>query len=167
MQNEPTAFRVGDPGIREIFGEASRIQAWLDVEVALAQAQAELGVIPEHAAKEIERKARYENLDHGQHPRRTRPHRTPPSPHGLGTRPDMRRRRRRIHPLGRNHPEHHPDRQAPSTSAAPTTSSSISSPTCSTTSPTSPNQPPTQPCPVARTDSTPYPPPTATKSPYG
>ena len=37
MQNEPTAFRVGDPGIRDIFGEASRIQAWLDVEVALAQ----------------------------------------------------------------------------------------------------------------------------------
>ena len=63
MQNEPTAFRVGDPGIREIFGEASRIQAWLDVEVALAQAQAELGVIPHHAAKEIERKARYENLN--------------------------------------------------------------------------------------------------------
>ena len=63
MQNEPTAFRVGDPGIRDIFGEASRIQAWLDVEVALAQAQAELGIIPEYAAEEIERKARYENLD--------------------------------------------------------------------------------------------------------
>ncbi|MYE55362.1 MAG: adenylosuccinate lyase family protein [Chloroflexi bacterium] len=63
MQNEPTAFRVGDPGISEIFGEASRIQAWLDVEVALAQAQAELGVIPQHAAEEIERKARYENLN--------------------------------------------------------------------------------------------------------
>ena len=63
MQNEPTAFRVGDPGIRDIFDEASRIQAWLDVEVALAQAQAELGIIPEYAAEEIERKARYENLD--------------------------------------------------------------------------------------------------------
>ena len=63
MQNEPTAFRVGDPGIRDIFGEASRIQAWLDVEVALAQAQAELGIIPGYAAEEIERKARYEYLD--------------------------------------------------------------------------------------------------------
>ena len=63
MQNEPTAFRVGDPGIRDIFDEASRIQAWLDVEVALAQAQAELGIIPAYAAEEIERKARYENLD--------------------------------------------------------------------------------------------------------
>ena len=63
MQNEPTSFRVGDPGIRDIFGEASRIQAWLDVEVALAQAQAELGIIPEYAAEEIERKARFEYLD--------------------------------------------------------------------------------------------------------
>ena len=63
MQNEPTSFRVGDPGIRDIFGEASRIQAWLDVEVALAQAQAELGVIPGYAAEEIERKARYEYLN--------------------------------------------------------------------------------------------------------
>ena len=63
MQNEPTSFRVGDPGIREIFGETSRIQAWLDVEVALAQAQAELGVIPEYAAKEIERRALFENLN--------------------------------------------------------------------------------------------------------
>ena len=63
MQNEPTSFRVGDAGIRDIFGEASRIQAWLDVEVALAQAQAELGVIPGYAAEEIERKARYEYLD--------------------------------------------------------------------------------------------------------
>ena len=53
----------GDPGIRDIFGEASRIQAWLDVEVALAQAQAELGIIPDYAAEEIERKARYEYLN--------------------------------------------------------------------------------------------------------
>ncbi len=63
MQNEPTAYRVGDPGVRGLFGEASRIQAWLDVEVALAQAQAELGVIPAYAAEEIERKARYDNLN--------------------------------------------------------------------------------------------------------
>ncbi len=63
MQSEPTAFRVGDAGVRGLFEEAARIQSWLDVEVALAQAQAELGVIPAHAAEEIARKARYENLD--------------------------------------------------------------------------------------------------------
>ena len=63
MQAEPTAYRVGDPGVRALFGEASRIQAWLDVEVALAQAQAELGVIPTHAADEIASKAKFENLN--------------------------------------------------------------------------------------------------------
>ena len=63
MQAEPTAYRVGDPGVRALFGEASRIQAWLDVEVALAQTQAELGVIPTHAAEEIAAKAKLENLN--------------------------------------------------------------------------------------------------------
>ena len=63
MQNHPTSYRVGDPGIRALFAEPARIQSWLDVEVALAQAQAELGVIPAHAAEEIAAKARCENLD--------------------------------------------------------------------------------------------------------
>ena len=63
MQNEPTSYRVGDPGIRALFAEPARIQSWLDVEVALAQAQAELGVIPARAAAEIAAKARYENLN--------------------------------------------------------------------------------------------------------
>ena len=63
MQAEPTASRVGDPGVGELFSEASRFQSWLDVEVALAQAQAELGVIPESAAAEITRKAHLPYLD--------------------------------------------------------------------------------------------------------
>ncbi len=63
MQAEPTAYRVGDPGVRALFGEASRIQAWLDVEVALAQTQAELGVIPTHAADEIAAKVKFDNLN--------------------------------------------------------------------------------------------------------
>lgn len=63
MQAEPTAYRVGDPGVRALFAEASRIQAWLDVEVALAQTQAELGVIPTRAAEEIASKAKFENLN--------------------------------------------------------------------------------------------------------
>ncbi len=62
MQGEPTSRRVEDPGIRALFTEASRFQAWLDVEAALAQAQAELGVIPQ-AADEITRKAKLELLD--------------------------------------------------------------------------------------------------------
>ena len=63
MQGEPTAYRIVDPGIRALFTEASRFQAWLDVEAALAQAQAELGIIPQPAAKEITRKAQLAFLD--------------------------------------------------------------------------------------------------------
>ena len=63
MQNEPTSLRVKDPGIRELFSEESRLQSWLDVEVALAQAQGELGIIPKDAAEEIARKAKLSYLD--------------------------------------------------------------------------------------------------------
>ena len=63
MQPEPTSLRMEDPGIRELFSEDSRLQSWLDVEAALARAQAELGVIPAEAADEIERKCRLEYLD--------------------------------------------------------------------------------------------------------
>jgi adenylosuccinate lyase len=63
MHEEPTAYRLPDPGVRALFAEDSRYQAWLDVEAALAQAQAELGIIPPHAAEEITRKARLALLD--------------------------------------------------------------------------------------------------------
>lgn len=63
MQEQPTAYRIPDPGVRALFTEASRYQAWLDVEAALAQAQAELGIIPEYAAEEITRKAQLALLD--------------------------------------------------------------------------------------------------------
>ena len=63
MQAETTAFRAKDPGIRTLFSEESRLKSWLDVEVALAQAQAELGVIPKDAAAEITRKADLSNID--------------------------------------------------------------------------------------------------------
>jgi adenylosuccinate lyase len=49
----PTATRVSDPGIRALYKLENRWQAWLDVEVALAQAQAALGIIPEQAAVAI------------------------------------------------------------------------------------------------------------------
>ena len=63
MQAERPALRVADPGVRALFAEESRFQSWLDVEAALAQAQAELGVIPRHAADEITRKAKLSYLD--------------------------------------------------------------------------------------------------------
>jgi 3-carboxy-cis,cis-muconate cycloisomerase len=59
----PTAARVADPGIRTIYSQESRWQAWLDVEVALAKTQAELAIIPAAAADAIARGARLELLD--------------------------------------------------------------------------------------------------------
>jgi len=43
-----------------VFTEEAKLQSWLDVEVALAWAHAELGTIPKIAAKEIEKKAKVE-----------------------------------------------------------------------------------------------------------
>ena len=45
-----------------LFAPASLWQAWLDVEVALAQAQAELGIIPDWAADGIAKVADVETL---------------------------------------------------------------------------------------------------------
>jgi len=63
MQEQPTALRLPDPGVRALFTEAARLQSWLDVEAALARAEAELGVIPADAADEICRKARLSLLN--------------------------------------------------------------------------------------------------------
>src|SRR2546428_5091308 len=63
MLEEPTSLRTGEPGVRALFTEAARFQSWLDVEAALALAQAELGVIPDGAAREIVRKAHLKYLD--------------------------------------------------------------------------------------------------------
>jgi 3-carboxy-cis,cis-muconate cycloisomerase len=59
----PTAARVADPGIRALYRLENRWQAWLDVEAALAKAQAELGIIPQAAAEAIAKAAHYELLD--------------------------------------------------------------------------------------------------------
>jgi 3-carboxy-cis,cis-muconate cycloisomerase len=59
----PTAARVSDPGIRALYRLENRWQAWLDVEAALATAQAELGIIPSDAADAIAKAAHYELLD--------------------------------------------------------------------------------------------------------
>jgi 3-carboxy-cis,cis-muconate cycloisomerase len=61
----PTATRVADPGIRALYRLENRWQAWLDVEVALAKAQAELGIIPATAAEAIAGAARLELMDRG------------------------------------------------------------------------------------------------------
>ncbi|MFA5869911.1 MAG: adenylosuccinate lyase [Candidatus Bathyarchaeia archaeon] len=58
MPVHPIEFRYRYPEMYAVFTEEAKLQSWLDVEVALAWAHAELGTIPKAAAKEIERKAR-------------------------------------------------------------------------------------------------------------
>jgi adenylosuccinate lyase len=53
----------GTPELRAIFDTSSLVQSWLDVEVALAEAQAEVGVIPPEAAARIAAEARAEHFD--------------------------------------------------------------------------------------------------------
>lgn len=51
------------PEVRALFEERAMLQRWLDVEAALAAAQAELGLIPAPAAEAIGKAARVELLD--------------------------------------------------------------------------------------------------------
>src|SRR5213593_175850 len=53
----PIDFRYGRPKMKGVFEEESRLQRLLDVEAALARAEAKVGLIPEEAASEIARKA--------------------------------------------------------------------------------------------------------------
>src|SRR5690625_4517923 len=53
----------GDNEIRECFSDENLLKQWLAVEVALAKAQAELGIIPESAYEEINKKADIRNFD--------------------------------------------------------------------------------------------------------
>ena len=113
----PTATRVSDPGIRALYRLENRWQAWLDVEVALAHAQAELGIIPAEAAEAIAAAARLELLDRSAHRRRLRAHRPHARAAGLGAGARGRRAAWRLGALGRDDAEHHADRR--SAGAAP------------------------------------------------
>jgi len=55
--------RFGSPAMRRLWDDRITLQRWLDVEAALADVEAELGLIPKSAAKEISRNARIERLD--------------------------------------------------------------------------------------------------------
>jgi 3-carboxy-cis,cis-muconate cycloisomerase len=51
------------PDMRQVFSDEWRTGYYLEVERALARVQARLGIIPEKAAREIQDKARIENID--------------------------------------------------------------------------------------------------------
>ncbi len=55
--------RFGTQAMRDVWNDRATIARWLEVEAALAAVEAELGLVPEKAAREIARKARVENLD--------------------------------------------------------------------------------------------------------
>lgn len=57
--------------MRRVFSDENRIQRYLDIEAALARAQARLGIIPLEAAAEIEKHARVELFDIAQLKKRT------------------------------------------------------------------------------------------------
>lgn len=58
-----TDHAVPDPGVRALFTTSRRWQAWLDVEAALARAEAKLGMVPVDAAEAITQAARIELID--------------------------------------------------------------------------------------------------------
>src|SRR5436309_8365595 len=53
----PIDFRYGRPKMKSIFEEEARLQRLLDVEAALARAEAKVGLVPREAAAEITKKA--------------------------------------------------------------------------------------------------------------
>jgi adenylosuccinate lyase len=55
--------RFGTEAMRDVWSDRATIGRWLDVEATLAAVEAELGLVPEKAAREIGRKARVENID--------------------------------------------------------------------------------------------------------
>jgi 3-carboxy-cis,cis-muconate cycloisomerase len=55
--------RYGSPAMRAIWDDRAMVQRWLDVEAALALTEADLGLVPRAAAREIARHARVEEID--------------------------------------------------------------------------------------------------------
>ncbi|MDK2790688.1 MAG: adenylosuccinate lyase [Methanothermococcus sp.] len=57
MAVHPIDFRYGTEEMKRVWEEETKLQKMLEVEAALAKAEAELGMIPKEAAEEINRKA--------------------------------------------------------------------------------------------------------------
>ncbi|MBC7101325.1 MAG: adenylosuccinate lyase [Methanobacteriales archaeon] len=57
MAIHPIEFRYGTPEMKKVWDAENKLQKMLDVEAAIAEAEANLGIIPDYAAEEIKRKA--------------------------------------------------------------------------------------------------------------
>jgi 3-carboxy-cis,cis-muconate cycloisomerase len=55
--------RYGSAAMRKIWDDRAMVQRWLDVEAALAAVEAELGLVPRAAAREIARRAHVTSID--------------------------------------------------------------------------------------------------------
>lgn len=55
--------QYGTPAMRDVFSDEHLVQKWLDIWAALAEAEAQLGVIPVEAAEHIRSCADYKNID--------------------------------------------------------------------------------------------------------
>ena len=55
--------QYGTPAMRRVFSDEQLVQRWLDIWAALAEAEAEVGVIPVEAAEHIKSNADYKNMD--------------------------------------------------------------------------------------------------------
>jgi adenylosuccinate lyase len=53
----------GTPELRDLFDDCGRMRGWLEVLAALAEAQADVGLVPREAAAAIRQEARVERLD--------------------------------------------------------------------------------------------------------
>ncbi len=60
LRDEPLIERYTLPEMGEIWTEAYKLKTWLQVEIAVCEAQAELGYIPDEAVEEIKAKARFD-----------------------------------------------------------------------------------------------------------
>jgi 3-carboxy-cis,cis-muconate cycloisomerase len=58
MAGRFTDGRVGDAGVRALFAVEHRWQRWLDVEAALAAAEADAGLVPAEAGNSIPARSR-------------------------------------------------------------------------------------------------------------
>jgi adenylosuccinate lyase len=63
MAIHPIEYRYGHPEMREVWSEEARFRYILDVEIALAKAEAEFGLIPTKAASDIERGSKVVKLE--------------------------------------------------------------------------------------------------------
>lgn len=53
----------GTAAMRDVFNDDMRLQAWIQTEIALSQAQEDLNIIPKGVAQTIREKGKIENLD--------------------------------------------------------------------------------------------------------